>query len=111
MMSATDQNVLDAVAHSLEFEVFSISSVGGRETVHGMRWLTLQRVTGLTDDALDQATGRLLAVGLIDCGGTPYSVFGWRLGRRSSAFFWTTTEARRAIAERDRHIEPMPPAL
>lgn len=105
MISMMDQHVLDAVAHSLEFEVFSISSATGRDVVHGIRWSTLQRITGLSDYALEESTGRLLAVGLIDCGGTPYSIFGWRLGRRSSAFFWATNEARRVIAERDRRIE------
>jgi hypothetical protein len=100
-----DQHVLDAVAHSLEFEIFSISSATGRDVVHGIRWNTLQRITGLADYALQESTCRLLAAGLIDCGGTPYSLFGWRLGRRSSAFFWATNEARRVIAERDRRIE------
>jgi hypothetical protein len=105
MISTMDQHVLDAVAHSLEFEVFSISSATSREVVYGITWNTLQRITGLTEDALEESTRRLVAAGLIDCGGTPYSIFGWRLGRRSSAFFWATTQARRLIAEHDRCID------
>jgi hypothetical protein len=105
MLSKIDHHVLDAVAHSLEFEVFSISSATGREIVHGIKWDTLQRITGLSEDTLDASTGRLLSMGMIDCGGTPHILFGWRLGRRSSSFFWATNEARRLIAEQDRQSE------
>jgi hypothetical protein len=105
MLSAIDKNVLDAVAHSLEFDVFSISSAAGRKRMRGIGWETLKRATGLSEEALDGAAGRLLAAGLIGCGGTPYAVFTWRLGSRSATFFWLTREARRAIVERDRRFE------
>ncbi len=101
MMSNPDQHVLDAVAHSLEFEAFPISSAKGRDVVHALKWDTLQRITGLSADTLEESTGRLLMAGLLNCAGTPYSIFGWKLGRRSSAFFWATNRARRLLAEHD----------
>lgn len=109
MLSASDQNVLDAIAHSLEFDVFSISSAAGHTSVHGIDWETLLHATGLAEEALDGAAGRLLAAGLIGCGGTPYAVFSWRLGGKSSTFFWLTREGRCAIVEHDRRIEDEEP--
>ena len=105
MSSVIDQNVLDAIAHSLEFEVFSIESARGRETVHGIGLERLQIITGLSAQELDASTTRLSEAGLIDCGDATHSVFDWLLGQRPATCFWVTPAGHRLINAQNNDID------
>lgn len=108
MLTATDQNVLEAIANSLEFEVYSVESSEGRETLHGLSWERLQLATGLTTRDLEAATIRLAAAGLIACGDNSDSVFDWLLGERPATFFWATQTGHRLIIDHNEDIEQRP---
>jgi hypothetical protein len=101
MKDMLDRNVLEAIAHSLEFELYSIESSDGMDTVYGLGWNRLQAITGAATPELEASTVRLAAAGLIHCGGASHSVFDWLLGQRPATFFWATVEGHRWVAGRD----------
>lgn len=111
MYSVIDQNVLEAIAHSLEFEVYSIESAEGREIIHGLGWERLQAITGLTTQELEASTIRLSASGLITCGGASHSVFDWLLGQRPATCFWVTPAGHRLINAQNSDIDERQEAI
>ena len=106
MIDSLDQNVLEAIAHSLEFEVYSIESSDGMETVYGLGWSRLQEITGLATPDLEASTIRLAAAGMICCGGASHSVFDWLLGQRPATFFWVTPKGHQRISSLEQRVMP-----